>query len=241
VLLCLPGLFLWRQWRGRWLVLVALLLVLPVLLSPANSPRNLLVGCLPLIALSAAWLAAPGVGVRCRIGLLTALLATLAVYGVGTALALVEDMPLPQSGVAHAIREDAAGLRALGTELRAEKGLLFTVDYSTASQLWYYAGRPAYTNWGQYLAWGVPDFTRATVISMGYVPNERVQQGMNQAFERVQGPFVYRLVEHGAAREVTLWRGEGLQVNKATFLRMFDFFSLYRAANDHRTAPAAGG
>jgi hypothetical protein len=229
VLLCLPGLLLWRHLRGRWLVLVALLLVMPVLLSPANSPRNLLVGCLPLIALSGAWLTATGHRSGWRIGLLTALLAALATYGVGTALALVDETPLPQSGVARAIREDAAGLRALGAELQTEKGLLFAVDYSTASQLWYYAGRPAYTNWGQYLAWGVPDFAQATVVSGGYVPNDRVQRGMDLAFERVQGPITYRLSEYGAAREATLWRGEGLRVDKATFLRMFDFFSLYRA------------
>jgi hypothetical protein len=52
---------------------------------------------------------------------------------------------------------------------------------------------------------------------------------MDLAFERVQGPITYRLSEYGAAREATLWRGEGLRVDKATFLRMFDFFSLYRA------------
>ncbi len=74
----------------------------------------------------------------------------------------------------------------------------------------------------------MPDFTQATVVSVGYAPNARVAQQMELAFERVEGPRSYRVTEHSASKDVYIWRGAGLRVDKATFLRMLDFFSLYR-------------
>jgi hypothetical protein len=81
--------------------------------------------------------------------------------------------------------------------------------------------------------WGVPDFAEATVLCLGYVPRERVSDQMARAFDLVQGPECYEMTEHSATKSMCLWRGSGLRVDKAAFLRMFDFRAL---AKVERTA-----
>lgn len=230
VIILLTGLSAGRGSTGRWLLLIALFLGLPVLISRANSPRNLLLGCLPLAILAGIWLTTPGRWLRGRAIALTLLLASTALYGFGTAWALVDESPLPQSSVARAIREDAAGWRALGPQLGQERGLLFCVDYSTASQVWYYSRRPTYSHWGHYeLVLGIPDFTEATVISLDFVPPSQVDNQVRRAFAQVEGPLTIEVSERGASKRVHLWRGKGLSVSKNEFLQMLDFFTLYWA------------
>ena len=226
LLLLAPGYLLARRAPARWLALPSLLMVLPVALSPANSPRNLLVGLVPALALAGAWWTGEGRARRWRFGMLLAALAAATLASIGTARALLAPSALPQSSVAAAIREDAAGWRALGRRLATEEGLLFTVDYSVASQLWYYSGRPVYSSWGQYLLWGLPDFDEAVVVAQEYAPPARVDAELRQIFEEVSGPQRERLTEYGASKIVYLWKGRGLRVDKAEFARRLDFFAL---------------
>lgn len=226
LLLLVPGYLMVRHAAGRWLAIPSLLMVLPVALSPANSPRNLLVGLAPALALAGAWWTEEGRARRRRLGGLLVALAAATLASIGTARALLAPSALPQSSVAAAVREDAAGWRALGRRLAAEGGLLFTIDYSVASQLWYYSGRPVYTSWGQYLLWGLPDFDEAVVIAQGYAPPARVDAELRQLFEVVSGPQREQLTEYGASKTIYLWRGRGRRVDKAEFARRLDFFVL---------------
>lgn len=231
VLLCSFGLLGWRERAGRWLLLVALPLLVPVLLSRADSPRNLLLGWLPLSVLSGIWLCGFVRGGRWQGGLVALLLGAAALYSVGTAVALVQPTPLPQSDVCLAIREDSAGMRDLGRRLRDEPGLVFTVDYSSASQLWYYSGRPIYTSWYQYAVWGIPDVDEVVLFSLDYIPLERINRRMALAFAEVEGPAHLTVHEYGMTKAVHLWRGQGRRVDKAEFVRLFDLFALHRATD----------
>ena len=235
----LPG---WREPARRgagWLLLPSLLMVLPVLLSPANSPRNLLVGLALAIPLAAAWwvnLAAwhPLASGLARMGGWrppTFAIVTLAalVCGVGTVAALLGESPLASSSVAYAVREDAAGWRELGPRLSSAQGMLFTVDYSVASQLTYYAGRPVYTAWPQYLLWGLPEFDEVQVLSLSYVPPDRVDAVLRRAFDEVRGPQLETLRENGAAKEMRSWRAVGLRVERGDLVEALDFFALGRS------------
>ncbi len=227
LLLLAPGYLTARRMMiGRWLAIPSLLMVLPVALSPANSPRNLLVGLAPALALAGAWWTGEGQARRWRIGALLVALAAATLASIGTAHALLAPSALPQSSVAAAIREDAAGWRALGRRLASEEGLLFTVDYSVASQLWYYSGRPVYSSWGQYLLWGLPDFDEAVIVAQEYAPPARVDAELRQMFAEVSGPQRERLTEYGASKVIYLWEGRGRRVDKAEFARRLDFFAL---------------
>jgi len=226
LLLLAPGYLLARRAPARWLAIPSLLMVLPVALSPANSPRNLLVGLAPALALAGMWWTGEGHTRRWRLGILLVSLAAATLASIGTARALLAPSALPQSSVAAAIREDAAGWRALGRRPTTEEGLLFTVDYSVASQLWYYSGRPVYSAWGQYLLWGLPDFDEAVVVAQEYAPPRRVDAELRQIFEEVSGPQREQLTEYGASKIVYLWKGRGLRVDKVEFAQRLDFFAL---------------
>lgn len=227
------GFLLWREREGQWLILLALPQLLPVALSPANSPRNLLVGCLPLLAAAGAWAtSARGRFPGRRLLVAGVLWLLAALVGLGTVVALFRETRLPQSSVARVIRQDRTGMRELGSALRSvgEDELVFAVDYGLASQLWFHSGRPVYTSWGQYQLWGVPDFDAATVLSLGYVANELVTERMAQAFHRWDGPTIIHLSDGGMEKWVYLWHGEGLQVPKALLVQSLDLFVLDRAA-----------
>jgi 4-amino-4-deoxy-L-arabinose transferase-like glycosyltransferase len=232
VLLCLPGFCMWRDPRARWLALIALLLLVPILLSPVDSPRNLLLGCLPLLLATSAWLSAPGVFSRARRILCGLLLATVALYGIGTTLAVVQDTRLPRSGATRLIREEAAGWRGLGARIRPFEGLVFAVDYQIASQLWFYSGRPVYTGWTQYKLWGIPDFTNVIVINLEHVPEGFISERMARMFRQVEGPERVCLSDNGISKAVRLWRGSGLLADKEVFLSSLDFSALYRLGSD---------
>jgi hypothetical protein len=224
--ICLTGLLHWRNRTARWLILIALLLLMPVVLSPADSPRNLLFSSVFLIILSAAWFSQPDGYLHWRIGVFTLVFIAILVYGVGTTAGLVDETNLPQSTITTVNRTEAAGLRTLGDRLQSEEGLIFAVDYGLAAQLSYYAKRPVYTHFGQFLVWGIPDFTRITVLATHHVPPERTSQRMARAFQYSEGPHELELFEHGVRRTVRLWRGRDLRVSKVDFLKMFDLFSL---------------
>jgi 4-amino-4-deoxy-L-arabinose transferase-like glycosyltransferase len=232
VLLALAGLGCVRRPAERLLSLVALVMLVPVALSPANSPRNLSTGLVALLLLAGTrW----PTGLRRRGGrwadaLLLVTLGAVLVYGLGTVADLSGPSPLPGSSAAADIRRDAAGWRALGPALAAYPDPVFALDYSIASQIWYYRGGPAYTAWGQYRIWGIPDLHDATVVGLDYLPEAAVTAQLSDAYAHVTGPARLWIEAPGAVKEVRVWQAEGLQVDQEAFLAQFDFLTLVEAA-----------
>lgn len=212
----------------RLLTLAALLLLAPVAVSPANSPRNLADGLALLLILAGARLSGAWQERRGRLG--TAILAGLALlaalYGAGTAIGLAGPSRWPRSSVAPAIWQEATGWPELGAALADIPTPIFALDYSLAGQIWYYAGRPAYTSAGQYRIWGLPALDEAAIISQPYLPAEFVSARLAEAYERVEGPEVRRYAARGASREVRIWRARGLRWDQETFEQRFDFLVL---------------
>jgi 4-amino-4-deoxy-L-arabinose transferase-like glycosyltransferase len=234
VLLAVAGLGHVRRPAERLLTIVALFLLLPVALSQANSPRNLSTGLVPLLLLAGARLPSMA-ALRTRGGGLMAAwlaigaLATL-VYGIGTVANLFGSARWPHSSIVTPIRQDAAGWRELGTTLANQPGVIFALDYSIASQIRYYAERPAYTSWGQYRIWGIPDFDVATIVALDHLPDDLVSSRLDEAFRRVERPVHLLYRERGVTKAVRLWQAEGLQLDQETFLQSFDFLTLLEAS-----------
>jgi 4-amino-4-deoxy-L-arabinose transferase-like glycosyltransferase len=232
VLLALLGLGRVQRPAERLLSLMALLLLLPVILSPANSPRNLANGLVALLLLAGdRWpTALDSRRERWMAGLLATTVTAVAVYGVGTVINLSGPSPWPHSSAVRDIRRDAAGLRALGSDLATHSEPVFALDYSIASQIWYYGGRPAYTAWPQYRTWGIPALDDVTVVSLDYLPAELVTDRLVESFEKVEGPRKLWYEERGAVKEARVWQAEGLALNSESFLQRFDFLTLLEAA-----------
>jgi hypothetical protein len=232
VALALLGLGRIRNPAERLLSLVALFLLLPVVLSPANSPRNLSSGLVALLLLTGARL--PRRLGSQRQKALAALLGFLALatgaYGLGTLVDLSGPSVWPHSSVVPEIRRDAAGWRYLGPELATAPQPVFALDYSIASQIWYYSGQPAYTSWGQYRIWGIPPLPDTTIASLDYLPEDLVTTRLHRTFDSVSGPRQLAYDEWGATKQVRLWQAEGSLVDQATFLQQFDFLNLLEAS-----------
>jgi len=157
-------------------------------------------------------------------------LAATSFYGLGTMANLSAPGPWPSSSAVRNIRQDAAGWRALGPELSTWPEPFFALDYSIASQIWYYSDSPAYTSWGQYRIWGIPDSADWTIASLEYLPEELVTERLSDAFRSVEGPRQLVYEERGAAKTIHLWRAEGLLLDQETFLQQFDFLALLESA-----------
>ncbi len=216
----------------RLLTLVALFLLVPVILSPANSPRNLVNGLVALLLLAGdRWPAALNKRrQRWKAAVLSVILIATAIYGLGTVINLSRPSAWPHSSAVRDILRDAAGWRALGADLAAYPGPFFALDYSIASQIWYYSARPAYTAWPQYQMWGIPPLQDVTVVGLDYLPEELVTARLVRAFEKTRGPQEFRYEERGASKEVLVWQAEGLRLDDEAFLQQFDFLSLLEAA-----------
>lgn len=230
VLACLLGLALARHPRGRWLAWIALWLLAPVLISPADSPRNLLLGTIPLLGLSGGFIDSR-VGNRLwKKPLLLLLLGATLLYGLGTVLATTEGYRWPENGMAQAIRADGAGRRSLAAQLRAEAGPIVTVDYSLAAQLTYYMGRPVYTPWGQYRLWGIPDLDQAMIVSLDYLPVRLIEERLRGAYTDAWYLREQEISEGTASARVHLWRASGMTISQDELLDRLDFLTLYRAS-----------
>jgi 4-amino-4-deoxy-L-arabinose transferase-like glycosyltransferase len=231
VVFALLGLGRVRNPTERLLTLVALALLLPVALSPANSPRNLSSGLVPLLLLAGARLPAAETspGQRWVAGILAVAAAAVAVYGLGTVLSLSKPSSWPHSSAVADIRRDATGWRELGALLGAYPEPVFALDYSIASQIWYYSGRPAYTAWGQYLIWGVPSFRDATVVGLDYLSDSLVTQRLRGAFQTMTGPRRLAFEAPGSEKVAWVWQAEGSRLDQDAFLEEFDFLNLLEA------------
>ena len=218
----------------RLLWLLGLVLLLPVLLSPSGSPRNMVGGLVFLMLRAVVWLAgqaAHRTGKHRLIGAVRSVVLLVGLYGVGSLLALRGiDVPL-KSSVVPEIVWDTTGLRELAaTVAPLEAAPLFTVDYSLAGQLSYYAGRPAYTAWGQYRLWQMPAPERLIVVSLDYVPPSLVDTRLREAYAQVEGPNSVDVDGPEAARDISWWQVSGLRWNPKRVLQAFDFFTLVEAS-----------
>ena len=222
-----------RGVRRQVLLVPALGLVLPLLLGPADSPRNLLSGLALLLLLAGdaldGWLAHKRGLLWAAIGVL---MLVTGVYGVGTVQETMAAGPLPSSSAAGAIRFESAGWRRLGPELvRAAR--VFALDYNIAAQLRYYSGHPVQTAWGQYRLWGIPAFcgpdapdAGVQVVALGFLDPQFVTQRLADSFEQVSDPVAFEL---GEDKVLYSWVADGCTVDQEAFLGRFDFMALLKA------------
>jgi 4-amino-4-deoxy-L-arabinose transferase-like glycosyltransferase len=233
ILLGAAGLGRVRTAGERLLTLVALFLLVPVVASPADSPRNLSTGLVPLLMLAGARAPRDLTTWPRRVvaGVLVSLLLASTIFGVGTVVGLGGPSPLPQSSIVPAIRRDAAGWPALGDVFREREAPIFALDYSIAAQIAFYAQRPAYTAWGQYRIWGIPSLKDTTIVALDYLDPEFVTGRLREAFEQVDDPERLVFNEGGTTKVVYVWDARGLRWEQETFLRRFDFLTMLGEAN----------
>jgi hypothetical protein len=221
------------------LLIPASALVLPVLLSPINSPRNLIAGMALLLILAA--------DVVCRrvfssgkplaLIALALLISLSGLYGVGTIVETSDPTWLPHSSAAPAIRQEGIGWRKAQDLGLDPSAMVFALDYSIASQLRYYTGIPVQTSWGQYRLWGIPEITeagsagtgRVQIVALSYVSPVLVSERLHAAFIEVRGPSEVALQEGGERKLLRTWTASGPTVDTETFLKWFDFLDLIRA------------
>jgi 4-amino-4-deoxy-L-arabinose transferase-like glycosyltransferase len=217
----------------RLLTVLSIFLLLPVVLSPINSPRNLITGLVPLLLLAGARLPASLADGQQRAVAAGAalLLSGVALFGVGTVVNLAGPSRLPHSSIVPAIRRDAAGWEELGTLLERGSDPVFALDYSIAAQIRYYADRPAFTAWGQYRVWGIPPLHEATIVALDYLDPDVVTQGLQEAFREVEGPDRLTFTEPGVTKVVHTWSARGLRWDQETFLRRFDFLTMIQGTH----------
>ncbi|UCC61500.1 MAG: glycosyltransferase family 39 protein, partial [Anaerolineae bacterium] len=245
-LVALVGVTQMRGARRQALYIPALVLVLPIVLSPADSPRNLVNGSALLLLLGSDALCRWTTGLQkptstlapllpCVLALLVVFSTTL--YGLGTLLETLHATTWPHSPVATALRQDGLGWRHM-PDLEAEPGaLIFAVDYSIASQLRYYTGLPVQTSWGQYRLWGIPELERpvgandaAVILALTYVEPDLITKRLEDAFSETAGPAPLLLREGGETKPLNVWTARGRQVDADTFLHMLDVLDLAEAS-----------
>jgi hypothetical protein len=161
----------------------------------------------------------------------TLLCVSMAVYGIGTAAALLGPTRLPHDLSAAAVRLDASAWPQFSAEFQPASGSeLFAVDYSVAGQVSHYSGRPVYSSHGQYRLWGVPDFQNLIVLSTVFIPPELITDRLRRDFEAVSGPEVWRYDEDGLSKSVIIWRATGRRAPVDQLLEDLDYLNLARQA-----------
>jgi hypothetical protein len=227
-----------RSARHQMLLLPAAVLSLPVLLSPIDSPRNLIAG------LSLALIVASDIVLRWlrRLGhwsalpACSAIVALTALYGAGTIAGTFGPTDLPHSSAATLIREESSGWRNARSLSLGPGDWVFALDYQIAAQLRYYTGIPVQTGWGQYRLWYSPEskewtdlgVDEVTLVSLTYVDPELVSSRLQWAFEEMQGPQQVTLPDGGAGKALNLWRAKGPRIGVAAFFEQFDLLALTR-------------
>ena len=217
----------------RLLTVLSAFLLIPLALSPINSPRNLITGLAPLLLLAGARLPASLADGQQRAVAAGAalLLFGVALFGVGTVVNLAGPSALPHSSIVPAIRRDAAGWQELGALLERGSEPVFALDYSIAAQIRYYADRPAFTAWGQYRLWGIPPFQDATIVALDYLDPDIVTRRLREAFRDVEGPDRLTFTEPGVTKVVHTWSARGLRWDQETFLQRFDFLTMIQGVH----------
>ncbi len=237
-----------RAWKRPQVLLFlpGVVMTVPSLLSPADSPRNAIAGLSLLLLVSAEELARwlRGRWRPIATGVVSLLLALNAFLGLGTVLAAHGVNLLPHSSVAPALRWEGSGWRQIGLDPEGTLGLkrewpLFALDYSIAGQLRYYARLPVTTGWPQYRFWEGPQICAAEsgedvvqVVGLAYLDPMVVTERLQESFRRVDGPRHVTLREAGTEKAFQLWEVEGCTVTTEMFLERFDFLQLVQAGRD---------
>jgi 4-amino-4-deoxy-L-arabinose transferase-like glycosyltransferase len=226
------------------LLLPAIASTVPVVLSPADSPRNLVAGLALLIILAGdVVVRVLGRLPKWSSGLAFGAPVLLAgVYGFGSILQTWRPVLLPHSTIAPSIRQASAGWRAADQLGLDSTAYAFAVDYDIAAQLRYYTDLPVQTSWGQYRIWGVPKFCPSqpgrvddvTVIALGYVDPELISQRLALAFADVSEPRETVFADGGMSKSVHTWRASGCFVDLSSFLDLLDLIELVRADQTYR-------
>ena len=216
--------------RNAWLpMLIGACLAVPVILSPADSPRNLLPGLALMLLLAghtvdrvlARWSSRrrlPGAAAA-------VLLSCVATYGVGTVLALHGHGATLASDGVEAIRTEVAAARALAA-VRPGSGPYLTIDHGLAGQLAFYTEEVSYTPWGQYRIWGPPTGFRG-VASLDYIAPSCVEAALGDAFDDVSMPVTVPLGEGDAVPTLYLWRVSGRRVELEALADELSFSRLW--------------
>jgi 4-amino-4-deoxy-L-arabinose transferase-like glycosyltransferase len=240
-----------RGVRQRTLLIPAIVLIVPVILSPANSPRNLTTGVALLLPLA-------GYAIGCwleRAHRVTAclLLGVLAVwtctFGIGTIIETRQPTLLPHTALATAIREDGLGWRSAGDLDLDPEVIMFALDYSIAAQLRYYTGIPAYTSWEQYRLWGIPEICGSggdevrdvQIVALSHVDPSVISERLLRAFNEAHGPKERMLREAEETKVLRTWTARDCRVDLATLVELLDFIDLMRASADRQGSGDEGG
>jgi 4-amino-4-deoxy-L-arabinose transferase-like glycosyltransferase len=247
-LIALVGATQMRGPRRQMLHFPALALVLPIILSPTDSPRNLVNGAALLTLLGSdallrllqepvpflsKWLPRPVAGSA----LVLLFVLWTGVYGMGTVLETLRPTLWPHSSAAPSIRQEGLGWRHVPDLDIEPQSLVFSVDYNAASQLRYYTGLPVQTAWGQYRLWGIPELEAppkanetAVVLALSFVDPDIITARLSKAYSETAGPTSLLLQEGGEIKQLNIWRARGRQVDAKAFLQWFDLLNLAEAA-----------
>lgn len=237
--LAAAGVTRFHSMRRQALLLPAAALIVPILLSPANSPRNVVGGTVLLVLLAADALSTwahrlPGWGAWAAIGVAVL---WVGIYGLGTVWETMQPAPLPGSSAAPGLRAQSAGWREAAQLPLNPEVPVFALDYSMAGQLRYYAGLPAQTSWEQYRLWGIPDICAGEMsdrdmvqmVGLTYVDPIVVSERLKATFWQSDGPREVLLGTGSEAQTLRIWTARGCRVDQETFLDRFDLLRLIQA------------
>jgi 4-amino-4-deoxy-L-arabinose transferase-like glycosyltransferase len=228
-----------RSSKHQLLLLPAVVLTLPMLLSPIDSPRNLIAGLSLALIVSAdvvlRWLRQRAHWLTPTV--LSAIVLAVALYGLGTIAATLGPTCLPHSSAASLIRQESSGWRDAPSLALGPAEWVFAVDYQIAAQLRYYTGIPVRTAWGQYRLWDRPESVewadlgvdQVTLLALTYVDPQRVSSRLQRAFEEMQGPEQVLLSDGDAGKVLYVWRARGPRTSVEEFYDLFDLMHLAQA------------
>jgi 4-amino-4-deoxy-L-arabinose transferase-like glycosyltransferase len=209
----------------RRMVFLGLLLALPAVLSPANSPRNTIAGVTLLLLASAATIDRWRLGARpnSATAVSAAFVLLMAAYALGTVWAGLAPTSLPRSVIADTLRRETLGWRGVRLDPAppTTEELLLTIDYDLAGKLRYYGGYAAYTSWPQYRLWGIPDLADAQIVALDYLDPAVVTERLDHSFHAVEGPTA--LTSADSRPRLLRWRAQGRTVDLDTLLERLDY------------------
>lgn len=204
---------------------LASFLLIPVIFSPANSPRNFIAGLTLLLLMAGENLQLPNNRINTMITGLLALLSLI--YGIGTAYGLLKKPTVFSSTVVPELRYETAGMHELIQLLDNYPDPVFALDYQLAGYLTFTTGQQAYSGWGQYLIWGIPEVKNYTVVSLGYLSDTCVTDELEQLFQVVNEPQRFDISDGEFAKEINIWQVSGPESSSLSWARKLDFLNLW--------------
>jgi hypothetical protein len=134
---------------------------------------------------------------------------------------------LPASSVVAEILYDTAGTNKIDTLLDGFPDPILTLDYQLAGYVNYLTPRNAYSGWGQFRIWELPSFERATIMSLGYLPDGCISDVLNETFYEVSEVTVRSLVDADVTKNLHLWIVDDPSFPPNRILERLDFLTLW--------------